>query len=187
MHDKLLTWHILVTWLVLTSHQMFYTWLDTWLDIFSWLDRCQVNYSLGQLDTCQVKPPKNGLIALWPNPRVVKCKYHVSQKQNGFKNKIHWYSILLYSLLYLDSRRGFDGLKYTYSVISVIVDSLPGNTKNQESTRSWTAIVRLVYSWAEQLSTWHLSSVESSESWLELTPSRLDMTWLDECVKSSQE
>jgi len=27
-----------------------------------------------------------------------------------------------------------------YSVISVIVDSLPGNTKNRELTRSWTAI-----------------------------------------------
>ena len=24
-----------------------------------------------------------------------KCKYYVSQKQNGFNNKIHWYSILL--------------------------------------------------------------------------------------------
>jgi len=35
-----------------------------------------------------------------------------------------------------------------YSVISVIVDSLPGNTKNRESTRSWTDRVRLVHSWA---------------------------------------
>jgi len=32
---------------------------------------------------------------LWPNTRVVKRKYYVSQKQNGFNNKIHWYSILL--------------------------------------------------------------------------------------------
>ena len=40
-------------------------------------------------------PPKNGLIALWPNTRVVKCKYYVSQKQNGFNNKIQWYNILL--------------------------------------------------------------------------------------------
>jgi len=40
-------------------------------------------------------PPKNGVIALWPNTRVVKCKYYVSQKQNGFNNKFHWYSILL--------------------------------------------------------------------------------------------
>ena len=40
-------------------------------------------------------PPKNGVITLWPNTRVVKCKYCVSQKQNGFNNKIHGYSILL--------------------------------------------------------------------------------------------
>ena len=40
-------------------------------------------------------PPKNGVITLWPNTRVVKCKYYVSQKQNGFNNKIHGYSILL--------------------------------------------------------------------------------------------
>jgi len=35
-------------------------------------------------------PLKNGLIALWPNTRAVKCKYCVSQKQNGFDNKGHW-------------------------------------------------------------------------------------------------
>jgi len=35
-----------------------------------------------------------------------------------------------------------------YSVISVIVDSLPGNTKNRELTCSWTARLRLVHSWA---------------------------------------
>jgi len=40
-------------------------------------------------------PPKNGLIALRPNTRVVKCKYYVSQKQNGFNNKIQWYDISL--------------------------------------------------------------------------------------------
>ena len=39
-------------------------------------------------------------------------------------------------------------LKYDYSVISVIVDSLPGNTKNRESTRSWLIGVRLFYPWA---------------------------------------
>ena len=59
-----------------------------------------------------------------------------------------------FSLLYLNSRRSFDGLKYMYSVISVIVDSLPGNTKNRESTRSWTARVRLVYSWAGRIHVW---------------------------------
>ena len=83
-------------------------------------------------------PPKNGVIALWPNTHVVKCKYYVSQKQNGFINKIHWYSILITFMNKFT--QGFNGLKYMYSVISVIVDSLR-NTKNRESTCSWTARV----------------------------------------------
>ena len=45
--------------------------------------------------SCHVYPPKNGLIALWPNTRVVQCKYSVSPKQNGFNNKVHWYNIFL--------------------------------------------------------------------------------------------
>jgi len=40
-------------------------------------------------------------------------------------------------------------LKYDYGVISVIVDSLPGNTKNRESTRSWLIGVRLFNPWVE--------------------------------------
>jgi len=40
-------------------------------------------------------------------------------------------------------------LKYDYSVISVIVDSLPGNTKNRESTRSWLIGARLFHLWAD--------------------------------------
>ena len=34
-------------------------------------------------------------IALWPKTRVVKFTYSVSQKQNGFNNKGHWYNISL--------------------------------------------------------------------------------------------
>jgi len=44
-----------------------------------------------EMQAARGSPPKNGVIALWPNTRVVKCKYYVSQKQNGFNNKIHWY------------------------------------------------------------------------------------------------
>jgi len=55
---------------------------------------------------------------------------------------------VFYSLSCLNSWQAFYGLKYVYSVISVIVYSLPGNTKNRESTRSWTARVRLVHPWA---------------------------------------
>ena len=36
---------------------------------------------------------------------------------------------VFYSLLYINSREGFNGLKYVYSVISVIDNSLPGNTE----------------------------------------------------------
>jgi len=38
----------------------------------------------------QPSPPKNGIIALCPNTRVVKCKYCVSQKRNEAK----WFNVL---------------------------------------------------------------------------------------------
>jgi len=94
-------------------------------------------------------PPKNGLIALWPNTRVVKCKYSVSQKQNGFNNKVHWYNILLIFISKFTDR--LYGLKYLYSVISVIDKRLPGNTKKWTLVRSWTARVRLVHPWADRV------------------------------------
>jgi len=53
---------------------------------------------LQNLNFCKIfppHPPKNGVIALWPYTRVVKYKYYVSQKQNGFYNKNDWYSMLL--------------------------------------------------------------------------------------------
>ena len=40
-------------------------------------------------------PPKNGEITLWPNTRVVKRKYYVSQKWNTSNHKPQWYKILL--------------------------------------------------------------------------------------------
>ena len=55
---------------------------------------------------------------------------------------------IFYSLVYLNSRIGFNGLKYLYSVISVIDKSLPGNTRKWTFVRSWTARVRLVHPWA---------------------------------------
>jgi len=41
---------------------------------------------------------------------------------------------IFYSLLYLNSWQGIDGLKYLYSVISVIDKRLPGNTKSGHSS-----------------------------------------------------
>jgi len=58
---------------------------------------------------------------------------------------------VFYSLLYVNSRIGFNGLKYLYSVISVKMDSLPANTENRESTRPWTARVRFLDHWAESI------------------------------------
>ena len=69
---------------------------------------------------------------------------------------------VFYSLLYLNSRKGFNGLKYMYSVISAIVFSLAGNTKNRESTRSWTARVRWVDAWAVSQSCHALASFHHS-------------------------
>jgi len=89
---------------------------------------------------------------------------------------------VFYSLLYLNSRQGFNWLKYMYSVISVIVDSLPGNTKNRESTHSWTARVRLFHPWADILTTCCYiyiciyMSLESPES---LEWERLELLWLE--------
>jgi len=55
---------------------------------------------------------------------------------------------IFYSLVYFNSQIGFNGLKYLYSVISVIEKRLPGNTTKWTLVRSWTARVRLVHSWA---------------------------------------
>jgi len=88
----------------------------------------------------QSTPPKNGVIALWTNTRVVKV--NIMFHENKLGSIIRSTGTVFYSLLYLNSRQAFNGLKYVYSVISEIVDSLPGNTKNRESTHSWTARVR---------------------------------------------
>ena len=44
-------------------------------------------------------PPKNGVIALWPNTLVVKCKYCVSQKRNEANTKSQWLKVLLTFIL----------------------------------------------------------------------------------------
>jgi len=53
-------------------------------------------------------PPKNGEITLSSNTRVVKCKYHVSQKQMG--SIITTSGTMFYSLLYFNSRIGLHRL-----------------------------------------------------------------------------
>ena len=56
---------------------------------------------------------------------------------------------ICYSLLYRNSWIGFNGPKFLYSVISVIENRLPGNTKKWTLAHSWTARARLVHPWAE--------------------------------------
>ena len=73
-----------------------------------------------------IYPPKNGLIALWPNTRVVKCKYYHKNKVGSI---IRSNGAIFYSVVYVKSRIGFNELKYLYSVISVIDKRLPGDTK----------------------------------------------------------
>ena len=49
-------------------------------------------------------PPKNGVVALWPNTREVKCKYCVSQKRNEANNKNQWFNMLLTFIFELTDR-----------------------------------------------------------------------------------
>jgi len=48
----------------------------------------------------------------------------------------------------LNPRQGFGRPECLYPIITVIVDSLPANTKNRKSTSSWTARVWFLASWA---------------------------------------
>jgi len=64
------------------------------------------------IEDMYMQPPKNGDIALWPNTRVVKCKYYVSQKRNESNIKVQRYTI--YSIVYLRSWLGFISLKHIY-------------------------------------------------------------------------
>jgi len=92
-------------------------------------------------------PPKDGEIALWSATKrwyVVKC---VSQKRNQSNNKAEWCNILV-NFKYVNSTGVNTRLKYVYSVNSVNMDLLPGNTENRESTRSWLIRVRFLHSWA---------------------------------------
>jgi len=67
-----------------------------------------------------------GAIALWPNTRVIQCKYCVSRKRN--EPVIRSIGTIFYSLVYVNLRLVFSRLKFSYSVISVLVDSLPADT-----------------------------------------------------------
>ena len=76
---------------------------------------------------------------------------------------------VFYSLSCFNSRLGFNGLKYLYSIIWVIVDLLPGNTKkslvgNRRPECDYSILGRAKWSidWAGTFSRWNLVSRPSS-------------------------
>ena len=93
-------------------------------------------------------PPKNGKIALL----LTRCAEKMFHK-NGMRPLIIANGTKCYSILYCNSQSLHIRLKYTYSVISVIVDSLPGNTKKQGIDKFVVFGVRLVHSWADDMHT----------------------------------
>jgi len=65
---------------------------------------------------------------------------------------------VFYSLLYLNSRRGFNGLKYINSVISVSVYSLCGNTKKLGIDPLVDGQSAIVHPWADH-AYWFYNSI----------------------------
>jgi len=73
-------------------------------------------------------PPKNGLIKHSCWPRTVWCVANMFHK-NGMRPLIIANRTKCYSILYCKSQWPYIRLKYTYSVISVKLNWLPGNSK----------------------------------------------------------
>jgi len=121
------------------------------------MSRLTINRSLliATRETCLVwhsryRPRMEKSHSCWPRTvwRVVNM-FH----KNGMRPLIIANGIKCYSILYCNSKSLNIRLKYTYSVISVIVDSLPGNTKKQGIDKFVAFGVRLVHSWAVSLVT----------------------------------
>jgi len=80
-------------------------------------------------------------------PRTVWCVVNMFHK-NGMRPLIIANGTKCYSILYCNSQSLHIRLKYKYSLILAIVDSLPGNTKRQGIDKFVAFGVRLVHSWA---------------------------------------
>jgi len=75
-------WHysfMRVAWLF---HMLAYVWHDSFVCVVWLIHVWGMTYSHDSFKCMTWLPPKDGVIALWPNTRVVKCKYCVSQKRN---------------------------------------------------------------------------------------------------------
>jgi len=76
------------------------------------------------------------------------------------------YGTIFYSFLYLHLRRAYWKLKYTYSVISVIVHLLPAHTKILAIdlfVGNRSAIFQFFHFWADRLQFWKIVSFVSAD------------------------
>jgi len=102
--------------------------VETLIHIFGWV--CLEWVSWVCLESWCVWPPKNGEIALWlPTNSLMCSKYIFPQKRNESIDRTN--GTMFYPISYCNVRELYSRLKYWYRVISAIVDSLPGNTKNR--------------------------------------------------------
>jgi len=96
-------------------------------------------------DTCAKHCPRmEKSHSCWPRP--FWCVVNMFHK-NGMRPLTIDNGTKCYSILYCNSQSLHIRLNYKYSVILVIVDSLPGNTKKQGVGKFVAFGVRLVHSW----------------------------------------
>ena len=91
-------------------------------------------------------PPRNGKIELLLTTNGLMCSKHVSQKHNETIDN----HAKCYSILYCNSPWLYFRLKYTYLVISVKLDSLPGISTELRIDLFVAFGVLLVHSWARK-------------------------------------
>jgi len=81
-----------------------------------------------------IRPRMEKSHSCWP--RTAWCVVNMFHK-NGMRPLIIANNTICYSILYCNSPTPHIRLKYMYSVISVKLDWLPGNSKSGQSTSSW--------------------------------------------------
>jgi len=118
----------------------------------------KVSWILGQLEGSflifltlgSIRPRMEKSHSCWP--RTVWYAVNMFHK-NGMRPLIISNGTKCYSILYCNSTRLYIRLKYTYSVISVELNWLPGNSKKWTIDQFVAFEVRLVPSWAENKAT----------------------------------
>jgi len=101
------------------------------------------------------------------------CTPKIVFHKNEMKPIIRPSGTICYSLLYFNSLRSHNRLKYLSPVIWEKMERLPGNTKNRLFTRSWTARVQFPHPWADnrRVSFWFVCNGRSTlRNYLERVP-----------------